>query len=64
MRDGMLDHEIERRMEELNAKVLSLGSSNALPLKRARETSRRLLKRLEKIESALQGMQTRELSFA
>ena len=25
----MLDHEIERRMEELNAKVLSLGSAAA-----------------------------------
>jgi hypothetical protein len=35
MREGMLDHEIERRMEELNAKVLSLGSSNVVPLKRA-----------------------------
>ena len=34
-REGMLDHEIERRMEELNAKVLSLGSSNVVPLKRA-----------------------------
>jgi hypothetical protein len=27
----MLDHEIERRMEELNAKVISLGSSNVIP---------------------------------
>jgi hypothetical protein len=35
MREGMLDHEIERRMEELNAKVLSLGSSNVVALKRA-----------------------------
>jgi hypothetical protein len=35
MREWMLDHEIERRMEELNAKVLSLGSSNVVPLKRA-----------------------------
>jgi hypothetical protein len=35
MREGMLDHEIERRMEELNAKVRSPGSSNVVPLKRA-----------------------------
>jgi hypothetical protein len=34
VREGMLDHEIERRMEELNAKVLSLNS-NVIPLKRA-----------------------------
>jgi hypothetical protein len=34
LREGMLDHEIERRMEELNNKVLSLNS-NVVPLKRA-----------------------------
>jgi hypothetical protein len=33
MREGMLDHEFERRMEELNNKVLSLNS-NVIPLKR------------------------------
>jgi hypothetical protein len=33
MREGMLDHEMERRMEELNNKVLSLNS-NVVLLKR------------------------------